>query len=180
MRNGANLRRFGGAELAEGNHKGARLCVHAILGARGAYHRPGNAQTRSIEARQPSGCRLDADPSTSHCNARRCTVCSSWPRGPESADGNGLSGGPGSIYQFGERQCPTILAANAARSVVHRAAHQSLARCMHTNRKSHAGRRPAGLDIYLFTWHRKTILSSCACCCCSAVLTYDLGRGFTS
>ena len=118
------------------------------------------AQPRPIEPRRPSGCRLDGGPSTSHCHARRCKVGASWPRGPEPAYGNALSGGPGSIYQFGERQCPTILAANAARSVVHRAAHQSLARCMHTNRKSHAGRRPAGLDICLFTWHRKTILSS--------------------
>ena len=146
--------------------------VHAIF--------LGCAQARPIEPRRPSGCRLDAGPSTSHCDARRCKVGASWPRGPEPAHGNALSGGPGSTYQFGERQCPTILAANAARSVVHRAAHQSLARCMHTNRKSHAGRRPAGLDIYLFTWHRKTIVSSCACCCCSAVLTYDSGRGFTS
>ena len=32
------------------------------------------AQPRPIEPRRPSGCRLDAGPSTSHCNARRCKV----------------------------------------------------------------------------------------------------------
>ena len=49
--------------------------------------------------------------------------------GPAPACGNGLSGGPGSTYQFGARQAPTVLAAEAARSRVHREAHQSIARC---------------------------------------------------
>ena len=32
------------------------------------------AQSRPIKPRRPGGCRLDAGPSTSHCNARRCKV----------------------------------------------------------------------------------------------------------
>ena len=41
LRSDANLHRFGGAELSEGNSEGARLRIHAIFGARRAYHRRG-------------------------------------------------------------------------------------------------------------------------------------------
>ena len=121
------------------------------------------AQSRPIKPRRPGGCRLDAGPSTSHCNARRCKVDASWQKGPGPACGNGLSGGPGNTHQFGATQCPTILAAVAVRSGVLRAAHESIARCetRHVNIE-------------------RIILSSCACCCFSAVLTNVSGHRFMS